>query len=206
MNTHIKIILFSLISLLVINGCSLSPMKAHNISYYQLNTSDTPLPKAQRQSRTTRYTLFVSKPVANAGYDTNAMIYIVRPYQLRSYAYNQWVDSPANMLMDVLTDNLQRSNYFHAVTFPPSLTHTDFRLNTQVIMFQQEFLQPESQFHLVLQATLINNRTQRVIATRRFESIVAAPGNDPYSGVNAANVAANEVALKLTQFCTRAIR
>jgi cholesterol transport system auxiliary component len=190
---------------LIISACSLSPIKTKHNSYYQLNTDNSALTRPSKHTKTTPYTLFVSKPVANAGYDSHAMIYIVKPYQLRSYAYNQWVDTPANMIMDVLTGYLQQSNYFHAVTFPPSSSRSNFRLNTQIIMFQQEFLQPVSQFHLILQVTLINNQTQKIIATRRFESITDAPGNDPYSGVIAANSAANKVGLEVTKFCTQFI-
>ena len=197
-------ILSCLISLLF-SACALSPVKTSHISYYQLNTNNITSTKSRKQKKTTPYTLFVSKPVASAGYDSHAMIYIVKLYQLRSYAYNQWIDSPANMMMGVLTNDLQQSNYFHAVTSSPSTSRSDFRLSTQVIMFQQEFLQPISQFHLILQATLINNHTQKVIATRRFESIIDAAGNDPYSGVLAANLAANKVGLEVTKFCTQFI-
>lgn len=197
--------LFCLISLLI-SACSLSPIKTPHVSYYQLNTDNIASTAPHKQTKTTPYTLFVSKPVANAGYDSRAMIYIIKPYQLRSYAYNQWVDTPANMIMDVLTDHLQQSNYFHAVTFPPSSSRSDFRLNTQIIMFQQEFLQPISQFHLILQVTLINNKTQKALATRRFESIIDATGNDPYSGVLAANLAANKIGIEVTKFCTQFVR
>jgi cholesterol transport system auxiliary component len=117
-------VVLSLASLLI-SACSLSPIKTHPISYYQLNTDSSKLPRYS--TRKTPSTLFVSKPTANAGYESNAMIYIIKPYQLRSYAYNQWVDTPANMLLGVLTDYLQKSNYFHAVTFPPISSFANFR-------------------------------------------------------------------------------
>ena len=203
MNRYFNFIILGSLSFLM-SACSLSPIKTQPISYYQLDTDYSATPNYR--AKQTRYTLFVARPAANSGYERRAMVYIVKPYQLKTYSYNQWVDSPANMTLNVLTDHLQRSGYFHAVTSPPTSSLSNFQLNTQVIVFQQEFLQSESQFHIVIQATLINNHTQKVVATRRFESITAAPENNPYSGVIAANEAINKISHSIVRFCLQYIR
>jgi cholesterol transport system auxiliary component len=185
------------------SGCSLSPVKTQPVSSYQLNTDRSNLHRYRDKHQ--HVTLFLSQPSANAGYQNNGMIYVTAPYELHAYVYNQWVDSPANMMLNVLTDHLQQSNAFKAVTFSPTTSLSDFRLDTQIIIFQQEFLKQNSQFRLVIQATLSNVSTHKVIASKRFEAIIDAPLNNPYSGVIAANHAANQIAVAITNFCIKSI-
>jgi len=190
-------------SLFLLAGCSLAPIKSPPVSYYQLDSRYATVPTTSRHA--VNYTLLVSEPVADPGYQTNAMIYIEKPYQLRSFSYNRWVSPPANMLLSVLSNRLRQMNYFKAVMMPPFGGTTEYRLDTQIIAFQQEFLQPTSEFHIILQATLVNNRTNKIIASRRFEKIVSSQSNDSYGGVLAANKAVDNITDSIARFITRLI-
>ena len=82
----------------------------------------------------------------------------------------------------------------------PFVGVTDYRLNVRLIALQQEFFNPISDIHLVLQATLIDNNTNRALATRRFQTLIQAPGNNPYSGVKATNTAAEILSEEIAKF------
>ena len=51
-----------------------------------------------------------------------------------------------------------------------------------------------------MQAYLLSNQTNRVVASQRFQAVVAAPGNNPYSGVLAAHQATKIICRKIAKF------
>jgi cholesterol transport system auxiliary component len=51
-----------------------------------------------------------------------------------------------------------------------------------------------------LRATLVDDRTRRVLAWREFEALVPAASEDPYGGVLAANQAVQNVLQDLSHF------
>ena len=60
--------------------------------------------------------------------------------------------------------------------------------------------QPQSQVRLVMEATLINFATGRVIASRAFQAVIPVEENNPYSGVLATNQAASIVIKNMSAF------
>ena len=164
--------------------------------------------KKSAQPRTTksRLTLLLSNPTAAPGYQTAAMVYMMTPYELRSYADNRWVAPPAQMLLPLLLSALRAEGYFYAVVSPPFSGITNLRLDTQLVKLQQEFLLPTSRVRLVVQAQLINNTTNRIVASRRFETVISALENNPYSGVRSANKAAAVLSRQIARFCIQSAR
>ncbi len=113
---------------------------------------------------------------------------------------------PAQMILPLLLSALRAQGYFYAVVSPPFSGITNLRLDTQLVKMQQEFLLPTSCVRMVIQAQLINNTTNRIVASRRFETVVSAPENNPYSGVRSANKAAAVLSQKIARFCVRSAR
>lgn len=172
----------------------------HTYALTQLKKSPQP------QKTKSRLTLLLSNPIAAPGYQTSAMVYTMTPYELKSYVDNRWVSPPAQMLLPLLLSALRSQGYFYAVVSPPFSGVTNFRLETQVVKLQQEFLLPISRVRLVIQAQLINNTTNRIVATRRFETVISAAENNPYGGVRAANTAAATLSRQIARFCVRWVR
>lgn len=148
----------------------------------------------------TALTLLVSQPTAAPGYQTAAMIYVMSPYELESYANNRWVAPPAQMLMPMFVEAIRRTGYFYAVASPPFSGVTNLRVDIQVLKLQQEFLLPTSKLRLAVQASLLSNISNHVVASRRFEVVMKAPQNNAYSGVLAANRAAILISQKVAEF------
>jgi cholesterol transport system auxiliary component len=189
-NYRAKWLLSSLAMLLMsLSACSLRPVSPPVINKYAL----TAIANAPVSKITAPVTLLVTTPVAAPGYIAADMIYITQAYELKHFATHRWVAPPAQMLTPLLAQSLRNTHYLYAVVTPPFIGVSDFRLDTQLLQFQQEFLQPTSQVRVVLQAELINNLTNKIIVERRFEALVPAPQNNPYSGVVAANAAVAQV-------------
>ena len=61
-----------------------------------------------------------------------------------------------------------------------------------------------SRVAFTLRATLVDDKTRRVLAVRQFDATEPAPGEDAYGGVVAANRAVQKVLEDLALFCTQA--
>lgn len=179
-------------------GCS--PVKLPNVSSYEL--SNLKAVKSSNRSRT-QITLSVNAPTAAPGYQSAAMIYMITPYQLSSFTLHKWVAPPAQMMLPIIVMTLRSKGYYKAVVSGVAPSLTQYNLDLQLIKLQQEFLQPKSRIRMVMQATLFNNLTNKVVASRRFTQVVPANTNTPYGGVLAANRVANTVAQQIARFCIR---
>lgn len=145
--------------------------------------------------------LTVELPRAAPGYDSRRMLYQRRPQQLEAFAFNEWVEPPAQMLAPMLVRALQGSGAFGAVLQAPSAVTTGWRLETELVRLHQDFGQRPSQVQLGLRAVLLNNRTREALAWREFNISVNATGEDPVAGAAAAQEAAMQMAAAVAAFC-----
>lgn len=187
-------VVFLIISILFTAGCA---VKVPTVATYVLTVPTT---TTARVATRTQQVLLVNTMTADPGYKSAGMIYVTAPAYLRQYASHAWVAPPAQMFMPLMVARIEAKQYFRAVVTPPFINTSEYRLDTRLVVLQQEFMQPVSQVRCVVQALLTNNRTDRVIASRRFQAIVAAPGNNPESGVAAANLAAEQISEQIAQF------
>jgi cholesterol transport system auxiliary component len=184
-------------------GCGLStPVKLPQQFTYTLNSvKPTRAASAHRSANT----ILVSLPIPDPGYVSNNMIYEPIPFDLRHFSNHQWAAPPAQMLMPLVAQALTNQGYFRGVVTTPFSGNTNYRLDTRLIALQQNFLRPQSREVLTLQETLTNNTTNQVMASRRFNAIVPAPQNNPYSGVVAANQAAHMLTGQIARWVVKTI-
>ena len=150
-------------------------------------------------------TLLVSTPRAAAGFDSARIIYVREAHKLEYFAHSEWVDTPARMLAPLLVAAVENSDAFRAVVHAPSSASGDLRLDTEILQLQQEFAGGTSRVRFVLRAYLVEDASRRILASREFEALAAAPSADPYGGVVAANQAVRSVLEKLAAFCADAV-
>ena len=158
-------------------------------------------PQTGATAAATAPTLIVSPPHAAAGFDSPHIIYVRQASQLEYYAHNEWVDTPARMLAPLIVAAIEQRGAFRAVVQTPSTVAGDMRLDTEVLRLQHEFLSKPSRVRFTLRAYLVDNVTRRVLASREFEALAAAPSEDAYGGVMAANEAVRSVLEGLAAFC-----
>ncbi len=137
--------------------------------------------------------LVVSLPREQGGTNTSAIAYLLRPNEIRYYAYNQWAESPARLLVPLMVQAMEKTNCWGTVTHAAAALRDDFRLDSEILQWQQEFFSNPSRVRLSFRAQLVESEKREVIAARRFEIIEEAPSGDAYGAVIASNRAVNRL-------------
>lgn len=189
-------------ALLVLGACSaLSPSATPPPAFYSLDAPQAITATAvPSQSTASTRTLIINPPHAAAGFDSQRIIYVREPHKLDYFAHSEWVEPPARMLGPLLVAAIERTGAFRAVVLTPGAAAGDWRLDTEIIRLQQEFQTRPSRVRFTVRASLVDDRTRRVLAVREFESIVTATTDDPYGGVVAANRAVQGALAELSLF------
>ncbi|MBU1691742.1 MAG: membrane integrity-associated transporter subunit PqiC [Gammaproteobacteria bacterium] len=170
---------------LVLTGCStLRPIEAESVRAYLLEAQIDPT----EQVKLIPLVLIVSSPRAVPGYDTVHMAFIRQPHMLEYFAKNRWAEAPAKMLGPLLVRTLELRTGFKAVASSDGMVKGDVRLDTEITLLQQEFTTSPSRMHMRLRVQLVEQSSYRVLATQVFDAVEAAPTDDPYGGVIAANL------------------
>lgn len=187
----------SLLLILLLAGCAnLRPAEVESQRTYLLDAQ----PRRSEHIKPIPLTLSVSPTRAMPGYDTPRMAYVRQPHTLEYFAKNRWVDSPARMFGPLLVRALEQRSGFSAVTSASGTSKSDVRLDTELLLLQQEFNSSPSRLHLKLRVQLIEQENQRVLASRVFEVSENTSSDDPYGGVLAANVALSGLLEQISDF------
>jgi cholesterol transport system auxiliary component len=164
--------------------------------YYQL----TQFSHQRFQTHPGQTTLFVSPPEALRGYDSIKMNYSTEAFEVKSFAHHAWLGSPALMIQPLLTQSLQSSGYFRAVASGIYSDKTDYRLDTQLLMLQQNFMTKPSRLFLVIKLVFNDARKNQVIASKIFQYRIPCSSDTPYGGVLAANEAVKRFTADAVKF------
>lgn len=143
----------------------------------------------------------VSVPRARPGFDSAQMAYVRRSHEIEYFTKNRWADTPARMLAPLLVQALDQYGGFRAVVQAPGAVSADLRLEVEVVRLLQDFETRPSRIRIILRAQLVEVAPRRVRATREFDEAEAAPSDDAYGGVIAANRALERLLGQLAEFC-----
>jgi cholesterol transport system auxiliary component len=197
-NTILKAV--SLTLLLMIAGCSLGPTETTAPRSYFLNPEISWKNPHRFSERIGTAVLLITQPKAQAGFDTERMAYLPRPYEVNYYAFNQWADTPARMLHRVIVENLDKSGLWSAVLQSPGAVPAQYRLDLDNLILEQQFFSQPSRVRLSVRAQIIETKKPAILATRSFEVLEAAPTEDAYGGVLAANQAAAKLLIEIADW------
>ncbi|HHF7368180.1 TPA: ABC-type transport auxiliary lipoprotein family protein [Legionella bozemanae] len=182
------------ISAVVLSACS--PVKISVKNQYQLSAYST----KQLAKKPMPITLLVTTPDAAAGYQTEQMLYVKKPYALEPFVKNAWVNPPADMLYPLILQSLQRTNLFEAVTSNAYTLGATYRLDTQLLSLQQNFLKKPSILEFSAKVVLTHVSDNNVLASKIINLRIPCPSDTPYGGVIAANKATQQFTAALTHF------
>lgn len=186
-------ILVSVLALLLA-GCT--GVKMPVVNQYQI----TAFSSKKAQNTPQRQSLLVTIPEAASGYQTEEMLYISKPYKLEAFAKNAWVDAPANMLYPLLVQSLQSSGYFYAVTSSAYAQRADYRLDSQLLNLEQNFLQKPSFVSLAVKVVLTQVSDNKILASQIIRKRKTCAADTPYGGVMAANQATADLTAAVSYF------
>lgn len=187
---------FFLMGLCVMALTACSPVKITIKNQYQLSAFST----RQLAKKPMPITLLVTAPEAAAGYQTEQMLYIKKPYELEAFTKNSWVNPPADMLYPLILQSLQRTNFFGAVTSNAYTLGADYRLDTQLLSLNQNFLMKPSHIEFAIKIVLTRVKDNKVFASRIINFHLPCPNDTPYGGVIAANKATEKFTMDLALF------
>ena len=194
-----------------LTGCaSLLPKPVAAPTLYTLQA--TPIPAAASSNVATATlamppaaaTLLVNTPRADAGFDSQHMMYVREPYKLEYFAHSEWVDTPARMLTPMIVWTVGKAGVFKAVVPSSIAAIGELTLDTEIVRLQQDFSAKPSRVVFTLRAYLLDTQTRKTIAWRELETVVAATSDDPVGGVVAANRAVQMALQQVADLCVDA--
>lgn len=195
----------SLTLLLLLPACSLGPTETGAPRSYFLKPEISWKNPHGSGERSGAAVLLIPQPKAQAGFDTPRMAYLLRPYEINYFAFNQWADAPARLLHQILVENLDQTGLWSAVLQAPGALPAQFRLECDNLILEQQFFANPSRVRLALRARLIETKKPSIVASRYFELLEPAPSEDPYGGVLAANQATAKLLAQMAEWLDNAL-
>lgn len=196
--TLYKTLIIVLFMSFLLSSCSfLSPVKVNPPTNYVLQ--DPSMEQASHSIKSNKV-LLVSKIYSTTWLNNQRMAYQNNNQQIDYFTKNQWIAAPSQLLQPIVVHGLQNANIYRAVLSSPYSGEYSQRLDLHLLNFQQVFVHGSSHYWLTVQARLINNNTQKLIAEKRFNITVPAPTANPAGGVTAANQAIKMWLPQLVQF------
>jgi len=192
--------------LVLVSACALGPVETSAPRTYFLNPEISWKNPRAAGARTRAAVLLITQPRAQAGFDTARMAYLLRPYEVNYYAFNQWVDTPARLLHRIMVENLDKSGLWSAVLQIPSALQAQYRLDCNDLILEQQFFSRPSRARLALRAQIVETISQKLLASRYFEYLEDAPTDDAYGGVLAANHAAVKLITEMADWLDTVVR
>lgn len=183
-----------IVGILTLMSCS--PVKVPVTNEYQLTAYST----KQFVKKPGSITIQVTVPEAVAGYQTEEMLYMKKPFKLEPFVKNAWASPPADMLFPLLVQSLQRSGYFYAVTSSAYSEEADYRLDTQLLSLKQNFIKKPSVLEFSAKIVLTHIDDNQIMASRIISLQIPCSQDTPYGGVIAANQAAFQFTATVTDF------
>lgn len=115
-------------------------------------------------------TLAIAEPSASTALDSNRIAVRPKPALLQVYAGAIWSDAAPVLVQSALVDALGASERFRAVGRPTDALSADLLLQLDLRHFEAVYAEDAKQPTVVveLRATLIDQRSQQVLASRRF--------------------------------------
>ena len=192
-------LVITLSALILAGGCA--PVKNLASNEYEL----TAFSAKRLAAKPRQVSILVTQPDSAAAIQTEQMIYMKKPYQVEPFAKNVWVSPPAEMLYPLIVQSLQASGYFSAVASSPYNQGAQYRLDTQLLDFKQDFIKRPSVFEFTAKVVLTRVKGNESLGSQVIHLDIKCPKDTPYGGVIAANEAARQFTARVTDFVTRRI-
>jgi len=208
MNTLSKNSLFLLVaaSVLLIASCSLpGPSQRPAKQTYVLQGGPVSQPPEVMTPKPCA-SLRVGMPGSAPGINTVRMAYTIEPNRRDYFAYHEWVATPARMIASMMESRLDALGLFSAVIPGSSDIKTDFRLDSEVQVLQQDFAKGTSTVTLTIKLTLVEVANRSLLNSKTFSYRESADGENAEAGVAAANRAAEYFLVDLTAFLSESIK
>ncbi len=137
--------------------------------------------------------LMIAPPVAVKTIDTDEILVKGANGRVAYYSGMAWGDRLPRLFQARLVETLANSGAFRAVLTNQDRVSGDLSLAIEIRDFQVETAASSSEAVVDVYVKLINERSNAVVATRRFQAREKAASQEPGAGVEALNTAFQQV-------------
>ena len=139
--------------------------------------------------------LKVSQVFGNSFLKSTDMHYVIGEYKELSFTESAWSDSLAKLLTSEILTTLREAGIYHNVESYRSRSDADYVLESSINDFMQYFDKDAKKSYVVVDITmsLVDVKSSKVIATKRFYKRVEAKDVNAKEGVVALNSAFKDV-------------
>lgn len=127
------------------------------------------------------------------------LYYLRETTHIGSYLYSRWADTPANMIDRALTSSLQSRRLFVTLLPTTSSAAADLALESELHAFYHRFANDSKSEGLIdITYHLIDSKTKKTLASKRFIITAPAPTQDAAGGVKALSSATQQLSEETT--------
>lgn len=186
-------IFFALITVFLFVGCT--TMKPH-VTEFRVITKDANIKSSARGC--IDKSLKVSQAFSSASLLSLDMDYTESDNKIFSYSESQWQESPNSFITSELFKNIRDSALFKSVHSFKTRVKSDFVLEIDVEEFMQFYTKDmsSSYVNVIINASLVDTKTNNVISTSKFISKIDTKTADASGGVEAISTALDEIISK----------
>lgn len=149
-----------------LGACSILP-QAEPADVYRLpSTQGTP---PMSHAAALPWSLRLNKPKASETLDSSKIAVIPQGDLISSYKGARWSDAAPVLLRNRMLDAFQRDGRVQLLSTDDSNLQADYELGGELQAFQSEYTAQGVEVVIRLDARLVRDSTQRILASRRFE-------------------------------------
>ena len=176
-------------------ACSILP-EAKPLQIYLLPSQA----REASQTAAVSWSLRINQPRASQALDSSRIAVVPHGNLISSYAGSRWSDPTPRLLRDHLLNAFQADGRVAALSSDDDNLQADFALGGELQAFQSEYAGDAVNIVLRLQARLVDSRSQRIIASQRFEVRQAVDSQQVPAVVNAFGQANDRLAAQVLQW------
>jgi cholesterol transport system auxiliary component len=176
--------------IVVLSGCSL---KQPSITEYKIEMEE--FQKNKNAQKCKDKTLKINQAFSDHTLMGTKMNYVVGKHKQYPFSKARW-STPVNQMVSFhLTNMINQLDIFKSVQSYKSITKDDYILQSNIIDFKQYFSEDlkSSYVKAVVQISLIDNYTNKIIDSKTFTSKIDTKTLDSYGGVQSLNKALLEI-------------
>ncbi len=146
--------------------------------------------------------LKVSQAFSSSSLMSLAMKYMQDDYKIYEYSQAQWYDSPNQEISLQVVKIIRESKLFKSTQSSKSRSRSDMILEIDIEDFMQYFSKEldKSYSKVVINLTMIDSKTSRVVASRRFTAKSKISTHDASGGVKALDDSLEDVLKQSVEF------
>ncbi|MET3050696.1 ABC-type transport auxiliary lipoprotein family protein [Pseudomonas alkylphenolica] len=148
------------------SACSILP-QAEPADVYRLPSA--PGSRAVPQSTAVSWSLRLNKPLASDALNNPKIAVVPEGNLISSYKGTRWSDPAPLLLRNRMLDAFQRDGRIPRLSADDSNLQADFELSGELQAFQSEYSADGLAVVIRYDARLVQGRSQRILASRRFE-------------------------------------